>query len=192
MKKIASIILFAFFLSGCFHAKTVTVQTYMLDLSAPKTTRHRIAEHSIYIAQTSILPQFSGTNFVYHTKNDLYLTDYYHRFFIPPAEQIHQAVFNHFAKGSSINVFDGATTHKINYVLQTKVLALYADYQYPANPVAVMSIQFSLYDLNGKTPALVYKTIFTEKTPLAAKDSDSLMAAWNIDLQKILSHLKYL
>lgn len=189
MKKIISLILCAFFLAGCFHAPNVPRQTYLFDLSAPSSIKHHFAEHSIYIAQTMILPQFAGTSFVYRTQNNIYTTDYYNGFFISPSEQIHQAIVNYFLKKSSLSVFEGDAIGNINYILRTKILALYADYQNPDQPMAVMSIEFSLYDLTGKSPVLTYKKIVTEKTPLQEKDSDSLITAWNIDLSKILNHL---
>ena len=90
-------------------------------------------------------------------------------------------------------VTDNSMTVKTNYILSPKVTALYADYRNSNKPLAVITIEFTLFEKQSKnddTVILMHKT-FTATTTLKQKNTFNLVNGWNNDLQKILRQLTH-
>jgi len=173
--------------AGCLSVSYPKRQQYMLNVH-PAARITRPAKNTILnIDDASIAPQFAGNTFVYRTTNARYLTDYYNLFFIPPAQQISQLLMKYLMKTGIYEHIDTPDSLlKANYILNTNILALYADYRHSANPKAVVSIQFTYYHIDkNNTPKLVFDKVFTQAIPLKAKDSFSLIYGWNKGIQRI-------
>lgn len=150
-----------------------------------KTTPAKI----LTINNVTIVSQFSGISFVYRTSDINYTKDYYHIFFNSPAQQIEQLLVKYLQTTNLFNyVSDDINLTAPTYKLQARVLELYADYRASNNPKAVITIRFTLLH-SGKARHILMHRTFSEAIPLQAKDSKSLVKAWNVGLAKILSQL---
>jgi ABC-type uncharacterized transport system auxiliary subunit len=165
---------------------------YLLTVRMPAKQKAKSSSKVLLVNDTTIVPQFNNTNFVYRTDSVHYLSDYYHVFFIQPANMINQLALQYLSTTGLFHyVTDSSSIIKPNYLLDSKVLALYADYRNKNNPKAVIAIKFILFsDHNHQTKIILNKT-FREAIPLQTKNSESLIKAWNVGLTRILRQLTY-
>ena len=162
----------------------------MLHVNMPKATSNFRHGKVLQLEDPIIMPQFADNAFVYRTSQVLYQTDYYNVFLIPSFQQVKQLLAEYLSKKPFISqVVDVPSIIPSSYVLSSKILALYADYRDSKNPKGIVTIQFSLYKhTSGKYYQRMNITL-TAITQLQQKNSESLVHAWNADLQKIFKRL---
>ena len=198
MKKIISFFTFALIIStilsitACISRAPYPVQNqYGLTITSPKTAHGFLTDDILKINSAEIASQFSDVNFIYRTSNVDYANDYYNVFTSAPNDQIDQLTTKYLSS-SHLFKFVSATTNQIKptYILHTNIHELYADYRDSSHPKAVITIQFTLLKPNHKTHLLFNKT-YSESISLRDKNSTSLVSAWNVGLQKILTRLSW-
>lgn len=191
MKKLFLLFLLTISLTGCISlGKSPSQNRFMLNMNiAPKTIAHPAAA-TLQVNTLSILPQYAGNEFVYRTSEQNYLTDYYNVFFISPDLQLTQITADYLTKkkifayvGNSLNLLNNPT-----YTLNGTVMALYADYRNRMKPTADISIHF--YLMRGDARVVLDKT-YTQAVPLQAKNSTSLVNAWNVGMTNIMYNLSH-
>ncbi len=190
IKTAAIILITCLFLAGCFSKAYVQQNKFMMHVNMPKkSTAFRNAK-ILQLEVPTITPQFADNSFVYRTSNSLYQNDYYNVFLIPAFQQVKQLLTAYLSRSPRIkHVVDAPSVISAQYVLPTQILALYADYRDRNNPKGVMTMQFSLFKhISGKYYQRMHITL-SKTTPLQQKDSESLVEAWNTDLQKIFKNL---
>jgi len=164
---------------------------FTLNVKSPKKMTARRSRKILFVNSTSAIPQFSDLNFVYRTGNTNYLTDYYNEFFTLPTSLVNQIIVHYL---SATKLFRLATNdyHAIhfNYILNSKITELYADYRCRNQPKAVITIQFILLNPSCSNTILLNKTL-SATVPLQQKNSQSLVNAWNIGLKTIMQRLTY-
>lgn len=189
MKKIIFISLLTLNLLGCLSTERTIPQQYAFDVQKPTKLYRQPKAKVLEINNVTAVSQFSSFNFIYRVSAINYLTDYYNIFFAPPAQQINKIMIDYLrAKNIFSYVANDAGQLKINYILYPEITALYADYRDSKQPQAVIALDCTLFSTQKNTAPLMHK-LYTAKVPLAAKDSDSLMRAWNQGLKQILSDL---
>jgi cholesterol transport system auxiliary component len=130
--------------------------------------------------------QFMSRGFVYRTSELSFLIDYYNIFFTSPAQQINKLIIDYLRDKNIFSyVANDAGQLKINYILYPQITALYADYRNPKRPLGVIAIDCTLFSANKISWPLLHKQ-YLAQIPLAAKNSESLVKAWNEGLQNIL------
>jgi len=180
------IILITMTLVGCVSMHYPKRDQYMLNAKLP-TKGERVSNKVLAINSVNIAPQFSGFSFVYRTTDINYTKDYYHIFFNSPAQQIEQYIVNYLQARNLFKYIDDAGVLHPDYVLYSKVTALYADYRNSAHPKGVIAIRFTL--LRVKKPRILLDKTIQARIPLQRKDTISLVHAWNQGLEKILARL---
>jgi len=164
---------------------------FTLNVKSPKKMTARRSRKILFVNSTSAIPQFSDLNFVYRTGNTNYLTDYYNEFFTLPTSLVTQIIVHYL---SATKLFRLVTNdyHAIhfNYILNSKITELYADYRCRNQPKAVITIQFILLNPSCSNTILLNKTL-SATVPLQQKNSQSLVNAWNIGLKTIMQRLTY-
>ncbi|MBU0456316.1 MAG: hypothetical protein KKA99_06050 [Gammaproteobacteria bacterium] len=192
MKKIfiSTVLMTTLLLTACIHVPYAQRQQYLLHVAKP--AKVKIARDTIEIPRTTIAAPFSDLTFVYRTSDTQYLSDFYNMFMAPPAENIHQVMVQYM---TSMGLFHQVETNHFylqpRYVLTSHVISLYADYRNSNRPMAVMCIYFALLASHKGVYRPVFTITLSQATPLMRKDSDSLVKAWNVDLQRILKQLSY-
>ncbi len=176
-------------LTGCLRSKYPNRTQYMFDVKLPaKKTNSSTTVLQLY--NTSIVPQFSGTSFVYRTSNINYLKDHYNVFFIPPTRQINHILINYLYKAGLFHYITNTNLlGKSNYILHSKILALYADYRDRQHPKAIIKIRFVLFKPQNHKLHIIMNKSFSQAIPLSEKSSRTLVKSWNMGLQKILKRL---
>jgi uncharacterized lipoprotein YmbA len=173
-------------LTSCISVHYPKRDQYMLNAKLP-TKGARVSNKILAINSVRIAPQFSGFSFVYRTSDINYIKDYYNIFFNPPEQQIQQYIVNYLQARNLFKYVDDAGILHPDYILYSKVTALYADYRNREHPMGVMAIRFTLLKVS-KSHIVLDKTI-QARIPLQRKDTTSLVNAWNQGLEKILDRL---
>lgn len=190
MRKWIFVTVSCFLLGGCFSVASPEQNHYLLQVTMPaqqhKTKRARV----IAVNMPLIAQQFASRYFVYRTSHIQYRTDFYNLFLLQPNQQLQQILINYLNRLSTVRqAVDESNPQSAIWKLHSRITELYADYRDRAKPTAIMSIDFSFFrDQHGK-PQLIFQKTYTERTPLQAKDSESLVNAWSVDLSNILKQL---
>ncbi len=182
-----SIIILCGFLVGCVSSKYVERKQYLL--AAPKNLVKKsivgLSSCSVFVEQPSASSPFDRLDFLYRIGADSYLVDYYNGFLVLPAEQLDLLIKSYlqFYTGCDLEATQSLNTRN---VLQVKLVELYADYREREKPQAVMAIQFRLTNTVDDKDMLLLDQVFRVTQPLKAKNSESLLNAWNEGLQKVM------
>jgi len=190
--KIATIFCVILLITSCISRAPYPVQNqYGLTITPPHKTKNFLTDDVLKINGINIASPFSDVYFVYRTSNIDYMNDYYNVFVSLPADQINQLTAKFLAASNLFKFVDYMTNHiEPTFILHTNVHELYADYRDSNHPKAVMTIQFTLFKPNHKIHLLFDKT-YSESIPLQDKSSTSLVSAWNVGLQRILTKLTW-
>ena len=188
MKKYLAIISVVLMVSGCVSVKYPQRNSYLLK---PPVSKHqtRIVNKVLQVNNVAIVPQFGGEEFVYRTSALNYTRDYYNIFFTAPGPQIYQYI-THYLQSAKLfeYVAVGVSPVSVNYLLQPKVEAFYADYRNANRPCAVVAINFTLTSVGDK-PALLFSKTFRATVLLRHKNSAALVKAWGVGLRRVLHNL---
>lgn len=173
--------------TGCFRVSYIERNQYLFHVEAPKIPHQKTTTYILAINNVTIDPAFSGTQFVYRTGQSNYLSDYYNVFFAPPAQQMNEILTRYL---QSTELYRYVTLdddyHLAQYMLQAKIVSLYADYQDVLHPQGVIEMQVSMFKRTDTQPKLIMNSLFKASIPLHSKDSQSLINAWNKGLSNIL------
>lgn len=187
------LVILSLFLSACVRMAYQPRQQFLLNPAnsiLPKRTPR--FDGTLFIDRVTILSPYSNNNFVYRTHDVNYTIDYYNLFLAPPAEQIYQIENQYFARANLFTqILESASIIKPNYWLSAKIMELYADYRDNTSPKGVISIQFTLYQLDSGASKTnkVFERTYQKAVRLSQKNSVSLVHAWDLSLQEIFKNL---
>jgi hypothetical protein len=188
MKKILCLLtVFSFAMSACVSPKnTPVVETYSLASTPLPATSSLPQKNIIRMLPATISSEFSNSFFIYRVSNTHYITDPYRRFLASPNREISHYVETHLPALLNATVISSDNLMAANVILQENITALYADYQHKSAPQAVISMQFMLYSCNDGVITPLDSISLTEKTDILPNSPESLMAGYQIDLDKII------
>lgn len=190
------IIFLAIIISGCVNIKLPSSASfeqthYSLSVKLPKLQPAKTNSGNLEVSYPKIATKFSGQSFVYKSQQYNFITDAYNIFLDLPASEIQQIVINYLQKTGKFK-FVAAETYpaKAQFILQTNILKLYADYTDHNNPRGTIAIRFTLFDLQNKNNILLNKD-YEANISLSQKSSTALIEAWDIGLTQILQQLNH-
>lgn len=192
---IAAIIVFvALMLNSCIESKYVPRQFYMLNIKYGKKIKYRRMNKSVTsvlkIDDVSIVPQFENSSFVYRVNEFNYFSDYYNAFFVSPVNQIYQCMLRYFGKTKMFSIVVGQNSKlSAQYILNAKILSLYADYRNKMSPKAVIAIKFVLLRYRHGKYHILLNSVYSQNIPLIDKTSKNLVASWSRGLSIMLRKL---
>lgn len=163
------------------------VHQYMLTIKYPKQRSTPMTDNLIEILPAVTVREYSGQEFVYRTKGSQFMSDYYHTFFIPPSDMVTEMTLAYLKRAGIFEYASLANSlvKHFNFILKPVVEALYADYQNPARPKAVVAIRFILYNNDAHKQKVVFTKVYRQVIPLRVKTNQALVYAWNRGLQNI-------
>lgn len=182
-----TILLSTLLFAGCVNLPQRTPldrTNYMLKTTPPAADKSP-TNTIIMLNNATIIPQYASSYFIYQTGPSTFLTDYYHKFFIPPSLMITQ-IMQSWLSQSFNQVIPNTSMIMPNYIIQPNITALYADAK---TSQAVMTIQVMLLKRNSISQSLVSQRTFTASNPFVKNNSQSLIDAWNKDLTEILTQV---
>lgn len=176
-------------LTACVSQPTPHKQAYLLKAPAPSIIAKKTTQHILMIPPVNIVPQFSGREFVYHKANGTYQSDFYHTFFIPPAEHFRELLSQAMTQTHLFKqVIQTSATNTPDRILQTEITQWVADYTRPT-PAAIISVKISLMKQTDHLRSLLSTKTYTESSPIVPENTDGLLQAWQQDLDKIMARI---
>lgn len=171
-------------LTGCLSSKYVEQKQYLLAAKAPTRTQQFHQKSSLYLNHVIAVAPFDQLNFLYRIDKYQYLTDYYNAFLVPPAEQLETMLISHLKTASKFTIQKNALPTA--NILSVRLTEFYADYRDKQRPQAIISALFTLSGPNDS--GVICEKMFTQAVTLPAKNTASLLSAWNMGLQNILTN----
>jgi uncharacterized lipoprotein YmbA len=171
---------------GCTSVKYPERQQYMLDLKTPAKIYSVAPTRTLEINNVSVASAYSSLEFVYRTTNENYTRDYYNIFFNSPGQQLNKVISRYL---QATNLYKYVSSNpgivRADYILYADVTELYADYRNPNNPLAVVTIRFTLIKPGSATQTVLDET-FHQQIPFVSGNAASLVNAWEQGLNNIL------
>ena len=148
---------------------------------APDTT--------LMVSRFDISRRYEGEQMVYHLADGTWESDFYHRFFIAPAEMIAEETARWFgAARVTGTVLDPGSQVGATHAIEGTVTRLLGDYSEEDSAYAVVEMQLFGVDRTGTSGATILLSVEYEKR-IAVPDrtSDALVKGWEQALREILS-----
>jgi uncharacterized lipoprotein YmbA len=175
LKLLGSLVL-SLLLGGCLSQTQQTPETYLLAANkvviSPQGVRPFAAQSivnnklTLQLQPVQILTQFGSQSFVYRFSERAYSQDFYHRFFIPPAQQIEQLLL---ASLANLPIYKAVITEAgvlPDAILAVTVTNLYVDMRKGRPAAVVLSLQCQYYYQEQFTRRLVMAKVIDEWEPL--------------------------
>jgi hypothetical protein len=175
------------FLVGCVSTKYVERQQYLLD--TPKNLLKKNSQSSscsIFVEDVAVVAPFNQLDFLYRVESGRYLPDYYNGFLVAPAEQLDAILRAYLRAYSNCDLEVTKLLTSPPNLLQVKLIELYADYREHSNPQAVFALQFYLTTTVDDRTIVLLDKILRASIPLKAKNTESLISAWNEGMRDVL------
>jgi len=177
-------------LCGCSFDRGWKPQLFAFSLPADPS-RTNAPAHLIALTRVTISPLFQHRSFTYRTAENTYKQDPYAWFLIPPERALAESI-RAFMRDSGVFgcVLDPGSGLAPTLVAEVSINELYGDFRQPSHPVGTLEIHFVCYELKDGSPGRVLlDKQCAHSTPLGAKTSAALMAAWDADLREIMKEI---
>ncbi len=144
----------------------------------------------LLIRRLDVSPGWVDPNLVYRRLDGSWESDFYNRFFVPPAAMLTGEVREWLrSSGLFAHVVEPGSQAEPDLILEGSITALYGDFAAPSLPQAVMEMQFLLVD-----PADGYRVRFEgdyrSSFPAEAAEPEALVEAWDQALADLLARLE--
>jgi ABC-type uncharacterized transport system auxiliary subunit len=141
---------------------------------------------AVRVARVAVSPAFEREGFVYREAESRYESDFYNRFFTPPAEMMRDLLVR-WLRGSG--VFATVGTGPVpppDWMLEARVTDLYVDRrETPAR--AVFAATLRLVDLRGRSPEVMLDRRFEASEAAEGASPRVLVRAWERALARVLA-----
>lgn len=155
----------------------------------PAASPGRVEGEVLRVSRVRVSPLFERRGFVYRTDENRFEEDFFHGFFLPPGRIVQRETHSWLAtSGLFPTVLRGGDPGSADWVLDAKVTELFGDRR--GEPLAVMSIEFSLLDDREGKLELVAHQAYREAIPVERGDPKAFQAGWREALSRILSDLE--
>lgn len=182
-----------FIFSGCspFLQQTPEKHFYMFQPQRNNHLEQNKSDKTLRVPPFYISAAFEGQEIVIKTGPGRIMSDFQHRFFIPPAEMITEASRNWLAESPLFgHVLPNGGLVRPEYNLQGKITALYLDQTRQDQHRTILGIEFSLWKRNAGPNELIGQKHIQRETQLARPSAPEVIQAWNQDLESILQELE--
>ena len=187
MKKLILISCLLLLTSCVNHSTAPKVKQFSLVEVTGMEPATRTTGEVLRVLPVTVASEYSGKSFIYRTGKDRYLSDPYRQFLASPDSQISQYILENIK--TKQNVISGENLLMADYVLQTKVTAMYADYRNKSQPQAVVAINVVLYSINEGIAKEISQAHFEETSSIMPNNSHSLMQGYQVDLSNLVNSM---
>lgn len=176
-------------LTACVNAQpTPPIETYALPSPTPIPPTG-VSKTRLLMMPATIAPQFSDVALIYRTSETQYLLDPYRQFLTAPSLQISNYLQNRLKNKVKATLLGADHPLAANYTLQININDLYADYRHKTAPVAIVSMEFTLYHAKNSVMRQVGYLTLRESTPVAPNNPNALLQGYQQDLENMLPSL---
>ena len=163
-------------------------QEYVLDCSRSGPRRQALPESSLKVRRFRVAPTFESKGFVYQKTDLSYHSDFYNRFFSPPASLVTEEVRQWISdSGLFESVVDPGMGIIPTHSLEGVINALYGDFREPDAPKAVLEMQFFLVREATAARDITFNRKYRQTVALDDPSPTTLVSGWNKALQSILT-----
>lgn len=178
--------------TGCLDVrkKYVERRQFLLEAEHPQNIQHKRTDITLEVKTPAVTDKFDTSQLVYKVGKASYEADFYNEFLISPGPILGDEIRTWLDESGIFKAVLGASSKLIpDKTLETKIIQLYGDFS-SDEPAAVMKIQFLVIDFTGKEERIEFNKTYSCRQPLASKEVQQLIFAYNICLEKILSQLE--
>jgi cholesterol transport system auxiliary component len=162
---------------------------FALEL-APGKTPNSTSDRILSVASLRISPRYADRSFVYRTSTAAYEADFYNQFLTAPDSMIAEELRKGLAASELFKYVVGpANPLQPHYVLEGSINALYGDFRDPNRPVAVLEIEFFLYNQDPAAAGVSLQKRYEKSVPLSEKSPEALVKGWDQALADIVAAL---
>ncbi|MDR2935039.1 MAG: PqiC family protein [Candidatus Adiutrix sp.] len=145
---------------------------------------------TLLLGAVTAAPAYDGRALVYRLGPDRYESDFYNEFLAPPTRLLAEAAAGRLTKASRrFRVTAAPGLALADYGLEAHIQDLYGDFR-PAPPRAVLTLRFTLSDLQPAAPRVALDRLYPcERALPAGGGAADLVAAYGLCLADILDEL---
>jgi cholesterol transport system auxiliary component len=193
MIRAALLTLVLLFAAGCSSTPPPKPAYFLLDPGKPpsmKALRTAGVPATASVSFVDVAAPFAADGFVYQVNGHKWESDPYNQFLVSPADMM-TSILRNWTRDSGLygEVALPGTGGGQEYVIDCDLTELYGDFQNPSKPEAVVTIAAQLFHNTDKGRVLVLRRILTQRTPVAARTPEALIAAWSEGLRVELNLL---
>ncbi|MBM4104116.1 MAG: hypothetical protein FJ263_08715 [Planctomycetes bacterium] len=195
MTHLTTIIWAAFCLSGCASRESLNrqEQSFLLEIAANVQPQTTAADGTLKIRYCRAAAPFDSQYFLYRTQDSQYQQDYYKKFLTPPNEQITEQLRIWLEQGNVFHdVLSASTAATAEYILESHLLAMYADFSDPAALKTVLKMHFILVKMNnaGRSSTVIMDTTYESKESFEKRTGGDIVKNYNSSLETIFARLQ--
>ena len=164
---------------------------FTFDVVEEITVKEGDGENYLKIERADVNPAYMHRDFNYRVGPDEFISDYYNQFYRPVGALISSEIYKWLSNtGLFKDVLPVNTLLDAKYLLDSKVIDIYGDYTNPADPRAVLNMQFFLIDDSTDTAKLAYSNVYNQSVPISSRTPGALVDGWNKALKNILKQFE--
>ena len=185
----------ALIVTACSIGKPIPeATTYIVEAESPAPNSTVRRAESLRMGDVRVADAFAGNTLVYRMSDVEYLSDPYHAFIANPAAMLGSRMADWLNQAGPFKAVaqpgSAQSVSSVPYVLEATVTELYGDFRPRVAPAAVLTIQFTLVDMNGPRSSTAYERTISRRVEIAEASPDALMRGYSKTLTEILSQLR--
>ncbi len=176
--------------TGCGGMSKPAVSKRYYDIGPIRTAEAQAPSSEVLtVRRLRVSPMNAGREMVYKTSDTGFSSDFYHAYFIPPADMLSQALRRWLhASGLYEHVVETASLVRGDLVLEGNVVALYGDFT--AGGQAVAEMQFFLLDEGGTETGVVFSRDYVKRINLGQETPQALAQGLKQAMAEIFTELE--
>ncbi len=184
-------VLLALLCSGCASRRSAAKQQFALEATRPPSQVQPLHDAVLAVREFTIDPLYAGRGLVYRKSESQYESDFYNEFVIAPEALLTSQARQWLSRsGLFQTVLEPGSLVGPTHILESTVLALYGDFRDRNQPQAVLQIRIFLITGTGAQPQVVFTRDYQASHEAEAPTAAALVAAFDRDLEQILSALE--
>jgi ABC-type uncharacterized transport system auxiliary subunit len=175
---------------GCLSKPSLVKQSFSFVVAPGPALSSKPVGRVLAIRRVIINAPFDSQSLIYRTGADSFETDPYAQFLVPPAEILSAALQGYFRQtGVFSDVSIPGSLLPADMFLEVTVDQLYGDFRNPAEPAAVLEVQFVFFGARAQgdstSSSIVLKKEYKRRITLSARTAAALVTGWNQALKEV-------
>jgi len=134
-------------------------------------------------------PFVVNRGFVYQTRRDTVVSDFYNEFYAPPGVLVRDALVEWLRGTGRFEAVVRSSEAPSQWILEADLERMLADVEDPAAATAQLDLVLRLLDARAGDPRLVFSTRYVESEPAATREPQALVDAWSRALGRVLAEV---
>jgi ABC-type uncharacterized transport system auxiliary subunit len=180
--------LLAALVPGCASKLPQTPQFFTIDAPAPAASPS--GTRVVSLRRADVAPPYGGASIVYRVGDHAIERDPYASLADPPSWMLSSAIRGYLQNADFVRgVVSPAERLTVDAAIEPVITDLAGDFTSPAEPAAVLAIQFRVLEAEPATGAMraVLVKSYTRRMPIPQRAADAVVAGWNRALGEIMS-----